>query len=67
MQANHAIGIDLPLKALVFEEADGQGWLAYNDPRWFGQRHGLDVAASQTFDALAAALNAVATKVAGSP
>jgi uncharacterized protein (DUF302 family) len=66
MQANQVIGIDLPLKALVFEGADGQVWLAYNDPRWFGRRHGLDLAASQTIDAMAAAPNAVATTVTAS-
>jgi hypothetical protein len=34
MQANQEIGIDLPLKALVFEDAAGKVWLSYNDPRW---------------------------------
>jgi uncharacterized protein (DUF302 family) len=34
MQANQEIGIDLPLKALVFEDAAGNVWLSYNDPRW---------------------------------
>jgi uncharacterized protein (DUF302 family) len=39
MQANQAIGIDLPLKALVFEDAAGKVWLSYNDPRWLAQRN----------------------------
>jgi uncharacterized protein (DUF302 family) len=39
MQANQA-GIDLPLKALVFEDAAGKVWLSYNDPRWLAQRTG---------------------------
>src|SRR5262244_3551669 len=32
MQADQAIGIDLPLKALVFEDTAGKVWLSYNDP-----------------------------------
>src|SRR6202035_1032719 len=34
MQTNQTIGIDLPLKALVFEDAANKVWLSYNDPRW---------------------------------
>jgi uncharacterized protein (DUF302 family) len=33
-------GIDLPLKALVWEDAQGQVWLGYNDPAYLAQRHG---------------------------
>jgi uncharacterized protein (DUF302 family) len=41
MHANQAIGIDLPLKALVWQDASGNTWLSYNDPAWLAQRHGL--------------------------
>src|SRR5580700_6387970 len=41
MQADQAIGIDLPLKALVYEDASGKVWLVYNNPAWLAQRHGL--------------------------
>lgn len=34
-------GIDLPLKALIWEDAAGQVWLGYNDPAYLGQRHGV--------------------------
>ena len=67
MQANQAIGIDLPLKALVFEDAAGKVWLSYNDPRWLARRHGLGAASTQTVDAMAAALKALATKATKSP
>jgi uncharacterized protein (DUF302 family) len=67
MQANQPIGIDLPLKALVFEDAAGRVWLSYNDPRWLAQRHGVGAAVAQFVDATAAALNAVATKATKSP
>jgi uncharacterized protein (DUF302 family) len=34
-------GIDLPLKALVWQDEQGQVWLGYNDPAWLAQRHGI--------------------------
>ena len=42
MQAGQTIGIDLPLKALVWQDQDGKTWLGYNDPAWFCARHGVD-------------------------
>src|SRR5215471_6406701 len=39
MQANQTIGIDLPLKALVWEDAAGKTWLSYNEPAWLASRH----------------------------
>jgi uncharacterized protein (DUF302 family) len=41
MQAMQTIGIDLPLKALVWQDAAGQTWLSYNDPVWLTERHGI--------------------------
>ncbi len=61
MQVDQAIGIDLPLKALVFEDAAGKVWLSYNDPHWLAQRYGLGAAVDPTVAALAAALNSLAT------
>ena len=40
MECAQSVGIDLPLKALVWEDAQGQVWLGYNDPAWIAQRHG---------------------------
>jgi catalase len=39
MQANQTIGIDLPLKALVWQDAAGKTWLSYNEPLWLARRH----------------------------
>jgi uncharacterized protein (DUF302 family) len=39
MQAAQTAGIDLPLKALVWQDADGKTWLSYNEPRWIAARH----------------------------
>ena len=41
MQATQTIGIDLPLKALAWQDAGGQTWLGYNDPVWLVERHGI--------------------------
>jgi uncharacterized protein (DUF302 family) len=41
MQFAQTVGIDLPLKALVWEDASGQTWLSYNEPSWIAQRHRL--------------------------
>ena len=39
MQAKQTMGIDLPLKALVWQDESGQTWLSYNDPVWLAKRH----------------------------
>jgi len=41
MLAAQEAGIDLPLKALVYQDAEGRVWLAYNDPHWLADRHHL--------------------------
>lgn len=42
MQAAQTIGIDLPLRVLIYIDDAGQTWLAYNDPSWIAKRHGVD-------------------------
>jgi uncharacterized protein (DUF302 family) len=59
MQEAQTVGIDLPLKALVWEDASGITWLSYNDPGWVVQRHGLGHEVDATISALAAALEAI--------
>lgn len=41
MVAAPSTAIDLPLKALVWEDADGKVWLSYNSPDYLQQRHGF--------------------------
>ncbi|HVX78853.1 MAG TPA: DUF302 domain-containing protein [Bradyrhizobium sp.] len=41
MQAAQTSGIDLALKALIWQDASGATWLSYNDPAWIAKRHGL--------------------------
>jgi len=67
MQADQAIGIDLPLKALVYQDASGKVWLAYNEPSWLASRHGLGGSVAPNVAAMAAALKAVVAKATKSP
>jgi uncharacterized protein (DUF302 family) len=41
MVAAPSVAIDLPLKALVWEDADGKVWVSYNNPDYLQQRHGI--------------------------
>ena len=41
MECAQSVGIDLPLKALVWEDASAQVWLGYNDPAFLAQRHAV--------------------------
>jgi uncharacterized protein (DUF302 family) len=62
MQAAQTMGIDLPLKALVWQDEEGKTWLAYNDPNWLAERHDALVRTGQVLvvmtDALAAVVKA---------
>lgn len=42
MECAQSAGIDLPLKALAWQDAAGQVWLGYNDPKYLASRHGAD-------------------------
>lgn len=42
MQCAQTVGIDLPLKALVWQDASDHVWLGYNDPVYLARRHGGD-------------------------
>ncbi len=62
---NQTAGIDLPLKALAWEDADSQVWLAYNDPAYIAERHRLGPDAAPAVQAMSNALAALAAKAAG--
>jgi uncharacterized protein (DUF302 family) len=66
MQLAQTIGIDLPLKALVWQDATGATWLSYNDPSWLAKRHGLGQEAAATVNALTGLLHALAGAATGS-
>jgi uncharacterized protein (DUF302 family) len=41
MVASPTLAIDLPLKALVWEDHDGKVWVSYNSPEYLKRRHGI--------------------------
>src|SRR5437867_10164601 len=59
MQSVQTVGVDLPLKALVWKDATGKTWLSYNEPSWIARRHGV-ADAEQVVSKMAAALSAMA-------
>jgi uncharacterized protein (DUF302 family) len=59
MQSVQTIGLDLPLKALVWQDISGMTWLSYNDPAWLAKRHGLSGEAA--VGVITAAVHAVTT------
>lgn len=61
MQCAQTMGIDLPLKALVWEDQASQVWLGYNDPVFLARRHGVPQCAAA--DKLRNALADLATAV----
>ena len=63
MQSVQTVGIDLPLKVLVWEDAAGKTWLSYNEPSWIAGRHGVRNA-EQVAGKMATALSAMARKAA---
>jgi uncharacterized protein (DUF302 family) len=67
MQSVQTIGIDLPLKMLVWQDAAGDTWLSYNDPHWIAKRHGVGQEVESTVSAMSAALDALAKIAAGGP
>lgn len=42
MQSSQTMGIDLPQKALIWEDESGQTWFSYNDPHYLAARHGVN-------------------------
>ncbi len=65
MQAAQTIGIDLPLRILVWQDERQKTWLSYNEPRWLAHRHGVGVEVQPVLDAMTRALEAVASVAAG--
>jgi uncharacterized protein (DUF302 family) len=65
MLVDQKIGLELPLKILVWEDESGKSWLSYDDPAWLAQRFGVDPTLAAVA-ALSAALAAFAD-LAGRP
>jgi uncharacterized protein (DUF302 family) len=67
MELDQTMGIDLPLKALVWQDASGITWLSYIDPNWLAMRHELESQVKANVNDLTTVLNQMATSATGSP
>jgi uncharacterized protein (DUF302 family) len=59
MQCSRTIGIDLPQKALIWQDEAEQVWLAYNDPEYLMERHSL-TGCESVIEGVGQALNGLA-------
>jgi len=67
MQAAQTIGVDLPLRALVWQDEAGITWLGINDPGWLAERHGIGADADAPVAAMRALLQALAREATAGP
>jgi uncharacterized protein (DUF302 family) len=61
MQSNQLIGIDLPLKVLVWQDTSGKTWLSYVDPATLAKRYGLPADTATAVTKLSSVLHALTT------
>lgn len=67
MQSAQTMGIDLPLRVLVWQDAAGDTWLSYNDVRWLGKRHGVGPDVEVNMQRIASVLERVAKAATAKP
>ena len=65
MQASQLVGLELPLKVLVWEDATDKTWLSYVDPANLAKRYALPPETATVVGNLAATLKALTAKAAG--
>ncbi|MFE0015557.1 DUF302 domain-containing protein [Mesorhizobium sp. NPDC059054] len=65
MQDKQIAGIDLPVKALAWEDEAGKVWLSYNAANWIAARHGLGDASLTAVQAIADGMGKVIGMAAG--
>jgi uncharacterized protein (DUF302 family) len=54
MVAAPRLAIDLPLKALAWQDEQGQVWLSYNSPEYLQRRHGVPMELMKNIDVIGA-------------
>jgi len=64
MQDKQTTGLDLPLRVLAWEDANGRVWINYDDPAWIANRHELGPRSDATVKAMATGLAALVGKAA---
>jgi uncharacterized protein (DUF302 family) len=63
MQDKQTAGIDLPVKALVWEDEEGRVWLTYNEAGWLATRHELGDSSKKAIEAIEAGLTRLASSI----
>lgn len=63
MQDQQTASIDLPVKALAWEDAEGKVWLTYNEAAWLAARHGLGTSSQQAVEAIAAGMTRLVSSI----
>lgn len=64
MQSRQTVGIDLPLKALAWQDEAGRNWLSYYDIEWLARRYQLHADATQAIAALTQTMAGLAKRAA---
>ncbi|CAB4326170.1 fluoride efflux transporter CrcB [Brucella sp. 191011898] len=59
MEDKRTIGLDLPIRALAWEDGNGKVWLTVNDPAWLAQRHSLGLSSDVAVKAMVAGTDTV--------
>lgn len=65
MKCQHSVAIDLPQKALIWEDDKAKVWISYNDPNYLEKRHniaGCEEVLSKIEKALAGIAKSASTK-----
>jgi uncharacterized protein (DUF302 family) len=63
MQDKQTAGIDLPVKALAWEDKEGRVWLTYNEAAWLATRHALGASSKNAIEAIEAGLATLASSI----
>ncbi len=58
MSAVPLLALELPLRVLVWEDAEGRAQLSYLDPAWLGERYGLEAGQMHALDGVHAVTDA---------
>ena len=66
MQDEQTAGLDLPFRALAWEDENGECWLTYNDPRWLGRRHELSYKSESVLAMIEAGIAQISRSAVGS-
>ncbi len=65
MQGVQSIGLDLPLKALVWQDETAATWISYQDLGWLAKRYGLAAALQPTVEKMASLMKIIVEEAAG--